>query len=420
MLLAGLVALTLLAVVALTRPWWRPRYAGGPARRAANVAAYRGRLAEIERDRAAGLIPEDASEQLQREAAAQLLGDTEGVTDDDRMAATGASVRWVGIGLVLVVPLFAGLWYWQAGGWRTQAQASTAAAEVSAAASPEVQAMVERLADKLRSNPDDANGWAMLGRSYFVMHRYMQAAGAYREANARNGGKDAGTLAGEGEALAFANGQDVPPDAAALFDRALVLEPDNGPALWYGGIADAQASNWARARQRWVRLRQQPLPDAMKDMVDRALAQLAVASGGAEPAAPGAVSEAASAPANSAAAAQAPVSLSLNVRIAPELAAKVPSGALLFVFAKADGGPPMPLAVSRRPVGTWPVSLTLDDSMAMAPGMRLSNFERYVVTARISVSGQAQAQPGDLEGTLRIARAQAGQPAEIVIDRAVP
>jgi cytochrome c-type biogenesis protein CcmH len=108
------------------------------------------------------------------------------------------------------------------------------------------------------------------------------------------------------------------------------------------------------------------------------------------------------------------------VRLAPTLASKVPANALLFVFAKAASGPPMPLAVSRQPVGNWPVTLSLDDSMAMAPSLKLSAFDRYAITARVSASGQAMAQSGDLQGSLQLSREQAGKPVELLIDSAVP
>jgi cytochrome c-type biogenesis protein CcmH len=114
------------------------------------------------------------------------------------------------------------------------------------------------------------------------------------------------------------------------------------------------------------------------------------------------------------------VALRLHVSLAPELAAKVPAGAVLFLFAKAESGPPMPLAVQRLPGQALPADLRLDDSMAMAPALRLSAFERYVVTARLSAGGGAQARSGDLEGSLHAARGDAGKPLELRIDHVVP
>lgn len=422
-LIAGLVVLTLLAMVVITRPWWRRVPSNTVARKAANIAAYKGRLAEIDREAAAGLIPAEDADSVRKETAARLLVDTEGLVSDDHIETRSA--RGGAIVVALFIGVFAGLWYWQAGSWRQlEAIHSPPPAADEAAMSPQVQAMVEKLADKLKANPDDAQGWAMLGRSYFVLHRYLQAADAYREANARNGGKNADTLAGQGEALAFANGTEVSPEAADLFDRALAVDPEMGPALWYGGLADAQQGNFTRARERWTRLRKQELPQQMRDLVDREMSELeqAQSGSGAEAAGAEAPATVAGAPAGNANAAPAasPVSIHLTVRLAPALAAKVPANALLFVFAKAASGPPMPLAVSRQPVGKWPVTLTLDDGMAMAPSLKLSAFDQYQITARVSASGQAMAQSGDLQGSLQLSRDHADKPVELLIDNVAP
>jgi cytochrome c-type biogenesis protein CcmH len=419
--LAAFAALALLAVAGITRPWWRPSRGRGTARRAANIAAYRSRVAEIDRDAAAGIVSAEEAESLRTETAAQLLGDTGAA--DAAEAPPAAPSRWLAVLVAVAVPAFAAVWYWSDGSWRVAQQLAQAGA--STQVSPQVQAMVEKLAARMQAHPDDPAGWAMLGRSYFVMRRYAEAAGAYHQANAHNGGKDPDLLASEGEALSFANGTEVPDDAAALFDRALKLDANDARALWYGGLAEAQRGDFTGARQRWTRLRQQALPDPMKKVLDRQLAQLdamLAGSGGAGAPAAGsgtAVAGAASAGASGSATAAA-VSLPVTVELAPDLKGQVPSGATLFVFAKAESGPPMPLAVSRQPLAALPVQVTLDDGMAMAPGMNLSHFDRYVITARISASGQAQPQSGDLQGSIHVSRAASGQPQTLVIDQKVP
>jgi len=109
------------------------------------------------------------------------------------------------------------------------------------------------------------------------------------------------------------------------------------------------------------------------------------------------------------------------VALAPALAGKVPAGAILFVFAKAASGPPMPLAVQRLADARLPLTVTLDDSMAMAPGLKLSAFDQYVITARLSAGGSVQAQPGDLEGRAEARRATASEaPVSVTIDTVVP
>ena len=116
----------------------------------------------------------------------------------------------------------------------------------------------------------------------------------------------------------------------------------------------------------------------------------------------------------------APVSLRLQVTVADAVAAQRKPGQVLFVFAKAASGPPMPLAVQRIENPALPLDLTLDDGMAMMPALRLSGFDAWVLTARLSSSGDVKGQAGDLEGSLPVQRAQAGQRLDLSIDRVIP
>lgn len=412
-LAVALGALALLATLLLTRPWWR-RPAGDTApalaQRAANIAAYRSRLAEIARDVESGVLPAADAEPLRSEAAAQLLGDVDSdaaAAPSDGAAASRRSL-WAAILIATLVPLGAGLWYGSAGSWQVQQRIAAAGSD---APPPQVLAMVERLRSHLQAEPGDVQGWQLYGRSCFVLKRYAEAAGAYHQMNAHNGGQDADGLSLEGEALAFAAGSEIPPQAAALFDQALGLAPDNGRGLWYGGLADAQAGNYARAGERWRRLQQQAdLPAEMKTVLDSQLARLSEAAASPEGRAGSAAAASAAADA---------VALQVTVRVDPALQARLPAQASVFIYAKADGGPPAPLAVTRQPLGQWPLQVRLDDSMAMLPALRLSAFARYVVGARISVSGQALPAPGDFYGEVHATRAEAGQPLTVVIDQVI-
>ncbi len=264
----------------------------------------------------------------------------------------------------------------------------------------------------------------MLGRSYFVTQKFTDAAKAYGEANARAAQPNPEWLAGQGEALAFARDRDLQGTPLQLFERALAIAPDYGKALWYAGMAAAQSGDIATAKARWSKLLAQPdLPPQMHEVLQAHLQEL-------DGQAAGPAMASAAAPAGGQAAGQASPSgqptaagpaLNLHVSLAPEVAGKIPPGAVLFVFAKAEQGPPMPLAVQRLPGQALPADIKLDDSMAMAPSLRLSAFDRYIVTARLSGGGGAQAQSGDLEGILHVQRDQAGKKAlELRIDRVVP
>ena len=112
--------------------------------------------------------------------------------------------------------------------------------------------------------------------------------------------------------------------------------------------------------------------------------------------------------------------LTVNVILADRLAAGLDGSETLFVFARAAGGPPMPLAVARKRVSDLPLTVTLDDSMAMAPGMKLSNFDRVVVGARISASGTATAGSGDLQGFSQPVPVAGGATVNVAITEQVP
>ncbi|WP_293397540.1 c-type cytochrome biogenesis protein CcmI [Nevskia sp.] len=411
----AMAALLLLVVLLATRPWWRNQVGARQNRRAANVVAYRLRLAEIDNETASGLIPADEAVALRSELDARVLDDADASEPE---VITRTARRPLAIALVTVLlAAFSGGWYVLGGSWQAQAQIA-AGAVPPAPVDPQIAAMVETLAQRLKAQPDDPEGWTMLGRSYAVMSRYPDAAAAFGEANRRAPKPTAEGLSDEGEALAFASGQDVSGHAAELFEQALQLDPGNGKALWYGGLASALTGDYATARTRWQRLLDQPglaeeMRAALGDRIvrlDQAIAANAAAVG--EPAA----DSGAAAPT-----AAAPVSLKVQVSLAPALAGKVPAGATLFVFAKAASGPPMPLAVQKLGPAKLPLEVTLDESMAMAPGLSLSKFDQYVITARYSAAGSVQAQPGDLEGRIEATRAQSGgAPLAVVIDRVLP
>jgi cytochrome c-type biogenesis protein CcmH len=403
-----MAALLLLAAALATRPWWRGAAAATLGRRRANAAAYRTRLAELEAEREAGVVAPADFEALKSELDARLLADARG---EEAAAPPPQPRRWLPVLLLtLLLAVFAGGGYVLSDSWRAQQQL-----QAYAVAGDQVSGMVQQLVDHLQQQPDDPQGWAMLGRSYFVMQRYGEAAKAYAEANARAASPDPDWLAGQGEALAFARERDLQGTPAQLFEQALQIDPDFGKALWYAGLAAAQGGDAATARAHWSKLvAQADLPEQMRQVVQ---AQLQKLNGPAEAAAPALAAGAA--PARPAAAGSG-TTLDLQVSLAPELASKVPAGAVLFVFAKAEQGPPMPLAVQRLPGQQLPAEIHLDDSMAMAPSLTLSSFDRYVVTARLSGGGGAQAQSGDLEGSVHVARADAGKPVQLKIDRVIP
>jgi cytochrome c-type biogenesis protein CcmH len=394
-----MAVLVLAAAAVATRPWWTGALAAVLRRRSANIAVYRTRIAELADEREAGLVGAEDAAAIESELGARLVDDVAG-EETAPVHASAARRRWLPALLTAaLLAAFAGGWYGLSGSWQLQRQIDSSTEQ-----DRKVQAMVGTLADKLRQNPEDANGWALLGRSYAVMQKFAESAKAYGEANARAAAPNPEWLTGEGEALALARDRDLQGTPAQLFERALAIAPDYGKALWYAGLAAAQAGDAGAARERWTRLlATADLPPEMHDIVQKRLDDL----GQQAPAAPAAANAATG-------------GLRLHVSVAPALSAKVPAGSVVYVFAKAVQGPPMPLAVLRVPAAQLPADVLLDDTMAMAPQLRLSQFDRYTVTARISRSGGAQAQSGDLEGSLAAVRDAGTAALNLSIDHVVP
>ena len=404
--LLSMAVVGLIAALWLTRPFWQAQLPTAQRRRAANVAAYRSRLAELEAEVAAGLLVADEAAALKAEMERRLLGDAEAA---DR--ATSSAPRRYGPALLLAsLFLLAGaLWYQQAGSWKLAEQIA-AGPVAPTGAPPDIAAMVAKLEARLQAEPQDAEGWAMLGRSYFVLERYGDSASAYGKANELSPVADPRLLTSEGEALTLARDRDLLGRPQQLFEAALKLAPDDGKTLWYAGLASAQAKDYPTAQTRFEKLLAQELPADIRLAVTARLDELRSLQG----LPPAAAAESAAAPA----AATGPA-LVLEVQLDPALADKVPAGAVLFVFAKAASGPPMPLAVQRLPGAKLPLRVRLDDSMGMTPAMKLSQFPRWIVTARLSSSGGAQAQSGDLQGSLELGPEALDRPQPLVIREVV-
>ncbi|MGQ0620824.1 MAG: c-type cytochrome biogenesis protein CcmI [Panacagrimonas sp.] len=421
----GLMALLALAAgFWLTRPLWRIRLEAGQRRRAANVAAYRQRLAEIEADQAAALLDVETATGLRAELDLRLMRDAEPV-DAEAVATSRHPLFASGLGAVVLAIAVAG--YGLDGSWKVQQQVASGVAAPATGEPPgSVEDMVATLQKKLEKDPEDLDGWAMLGRSQFVLQRYVESARAYARANELAKRQEPDLLVNEGEALALSRDRDLLGRPRQLFDEALALAPDHAKALWYGGLAAEQGGEYAVALQRWTALSKMEVPQELRPILAERLQLAAERSGSPVPVVAAGVA-AAEAP-TSAPAAAAPgasgsgeVAIQVSVKVKPELVAKVVADATLFVFAKAASGPPMPLAVYRGKASELPREVRLDDSMGMVPALKLSQFESWTVTARLTRSGGVQAISGDLQGSLTVARGDLGKGAMVLtIDQVVP
>lgn len=404
-ILAALMTLAALAFVLV--PLLRPRAAAGPSAREANLAVFRGQRREIDADVASGVLPESARAEALRELEVRVDAEM----PPPAAPAAAEKKPWLtALALTIALP---GLAF---GVYLALGVPGAADPQVMARANPkpdddQVLAMVESLAAKVRERPDDARGWALLARSMAALGRFPESVAAY-EHLLKIAPRDAQTLADFADALGMAQGRTLAGRPYELAREALSLEPRHRKALALAGTAAMDAGDFAAAMRYWETLAAD-LPPGTQDeaQVRTLLAELRLK------AATAGTPVAATAPAKAAAPAQ--KSVSGSVMVAPEVAAKVNASDTVFVFARAEGGPRMPLAILRTSARQMPIAFALDDTMAMSPASRLSLAPQVRVEARISRSGDAKPQPGDLVGTSGVVKPGA-RDVKIVIDKVLP
>jgi cytochrome c-type biogenesis protein CcmH len=327
---------------------------------------------------------------------------------------------------VLVAAAAAGLYpLWSNWNWR--APADTAAAGAGA---PDVAAMVAKLEQRLHDHPDDLAGWLLLGRSYLALNRLDDGVLAYDHARQLDG-KNADAAMGLGEAMSLKAGGEITPQAAQLFEQALVLSPGNPKALLYGGFAAAVRGDRALARSRWLALKELHPPQRIEQMLDVRIAELgadgspAPAPGGGALGAqaagivPGAAPAGTSASPAGTSASGGGLSAALvtvTISLAPALKSRLLSEAPLFVFAREPGSRGPPLAAKRLSSSAIGTQVSLSPADSMMPGRVLTGGQRVSVTARVSFSGQPVPAAGDLYGELSYEVGRDGV-RNLVIDR---
>jgi cytochrome c-type biogenesis protein CcmH len=306
------------------------------------------------------------------------------------------------------------------------ASATPAAADAGTPGGIDLQSAAEGLSARLASNPQDGQGWLLLGRTYLELQEYAKARDALEKARALLP-PDADLLAQLGEATGLAARPEAPPpQAEAYIDEALKLAGDNQRALWLKGVFRRLQGDNQAALMSWKALLQLLPPDGgLARQLSEQIAQLEQQMGQPADAAPApssapidATAAAAPARAGSESVEAAPVGsgVTIQVDISPELKAQVAPNDALFVYAKADGGPPMPLATVRLAAIDLPMTVTLSDANAMMPEMKLSMFDKITVGARVSKSGVANAAAGDLQGSSAVLSQPVREPIRLLIN----
>lgn len=256
--------------------------------------------------------------------------------------------------------------------------------------SPDIDKMVQGLQQKLEDNPDNAEGWYMLGRSYMVLKRYPDAAKAFSRAN-KMMPENPDVMLSLADSLSMSNQGQLIGRPADLIKKALAIRPDDLTALWLSGMAERQQGNNIAAIQQWNKvlplLKAQPqqaveiqrmisqakrelTPEQLSQIEGQSQSQTSLAVDGAQ-------------------------GISVAVDLSADFKEKVSADDVVFIYAKAMSGPPMPLAAVKHKVSDLPVKVQLDDSMAMMPNLVLSSFDKFIVGARVSKSGSPIGKSGD-------------------------
>ena len=378
--------LVIIAFLFILPAFWRRRLIADANLDQENITIAQYRLAELKDSRQSGALSESEY--------AEQLADLELALSDDldiktTTKVTNAQGRWVVYVLLIVVPLLSTGLYFLLGNYPAVSHSAEMSVDTERLKLAEINKMVTRLAEKMQVNPDNGQGWLMLGQSYRALEQYPKAVEALANAYRLLGDKPEVMLL-YADALANANDKNLIGKPSELIAKVLALEPDNMEALWLGGMAKAQSGEDQAAYDTWKKLIGLLPPGSegqkqIQGLLDQLVAEkpnIIVDNKSSKPAA-----------ANG-------VEVKVTVDIAAELKAKSKPNDTVFIYAQALSGPKMPLAIARKIVSELPVTVTLNDTMAMMPNMKLSNFPKVKLLARVSASGNAMPQVGDLIGSV--------------------
>lgn len=364
-LCAGLLLLTALAILLL--PVVRGRGVQAEEdRMALNVTLYQERLQELQAQHAAGALDDQQLANARDEAARELLSDTEGAQVVPVKRSLGRAVPL--ISALLVPVLGVGLYLH----WGVIDEVERARTFVDQPKT--IEEMTARLEEATQKNPDSAESWYFLGRTYMAQERPADAAKAFERA-VGVAGREPELLGQWAQALYFAGNKQWTEQLQRMTDDALKGDPAEATTLGLLGIAAYEGGEYQRAIEYWQQLVavlpvEDPSRQAIEGGIERARQQLGVTTPDAASNAP---------------------AISVKVELAAELREKVQPSDAVFIFARAVSGPPMPLAVKRLTVADLPAEVSLSDNDAMMPQLKISGFEQVQLVARISRSGNATA-----------------------------
>ena len=434
-------AMLLLALAFALTPLLRAKPAAGVNASALNISVIKQQLSELEADLANGSLDQAQYNAARRDLEKELLQDAG--TDAPKNAKPRSGI-WAVAVVAAGVPLLVVGMYQTLGKQeiiaqlethtRPQPSASVAANKVHMDASgktlPPMEDLIKGLAAKLEQNPDNLAGWIMLGKSYLSLGQADNALYAYERAYAL-APEHPEALLSYAQALVKTGRDGLTGRPAELIIKAYEQAPNDQNALWMMGLLSFERQEFAETVRYWEALAAQmqaggPEAQQIAEYIAQARSRIPgdaapktasiqasppVGPQGAQSATTSAATKPEAAPGTT---------LTVKVSLDPALASQVQPEDRVFVFARAVNGPPMPLAAVSKQVRDLPLQLTLDDSMAMMPQMKLSTFPEVVVGARVSKTGNAMPQTGDLQGEVSPVKPGQSEAVQVVINSTRP
>jgi cytochrome c-type biogenesis protein CcmH len=366
------------------------------ARDQVNLVVLRDQLGELDRDLAVGTIDAPAYDSARRELEHRVAEDVQ-PNRPLRTSASSGAVQAVALGVAVMIGSTALYAYLGQPAGLDPAQLTATSERMREFDPNDANAAIEQLAQRLKSQPENTEAWTMLARSLNAMGRYADAHRAYKNLTTLLP-NDAQLLTEYAGSVAMAQGESLQGEPEQILARALAAGPNNTKALSLSGSAAFERGEYDAAITLWKQVlalapAESEIVQVANDNIREALA--------ASQASPRPEVEKSSATATTQA-----TQLAGTVELDPALRSEANDTDTVFVFAKATEGPRAPLAVLRKQVKDLPFSFVLDDTMGMMPGASLSGFSSLTVSARISKSGSATPQAGDLEGS--VSSVQAG------------
>jgi len=406
----GVGLLLAVALVFIFIPFVLRLSRGELIREQSNVDIYKSQLEELEIEKNAGRVSDTDYAALMVEIKRNMLTDT---TNAGVQSESEKSGRWMAPLLAVIMVVSCVLLYDHLGFENEVAIRDLLQRSNTVAFSNEdSQELLERLNDKTQKYPKDVESWYLVGRIQFELGNYKEAVKGFNGVliNLPSDAKEdqAVAMAQLAQAQFFANDRNLNAATKSLLEATLEINPQETTALGLLGVAAFDQKDFLNAIKYWQRLLglmppTNPNAVAIQGGIDKAMSQLTPV-------------QRETLQVNMAAKPSA--SIIVTVDLADSIRGQVPEQADLFILAKAETGPPMPLAVKRLTNNTWPVTVVLDDSMAMMPALKMSNFEKVIITARISKSGVGNTKPGDIQGDSGVIEVSAKK-AQVLIDEIV-